>query len=244
MKTRLLVLCLFIARFLTFGAESLVVESGNGNSLNGFPFGISGAGTMRYQQVYSAALFSPISDGGGWITTIRLAYDPPRPEIGFITELQIDFSTTLRSPDSLSTVFAENLGTDNMVVLGPRTAGFAPTVLGSRLPIPLTLDQPFYYDPARGNLLMDVRVIRQDGPGLGTFDATLLEADSVSRIYAFDVGSLSGIADTLGIDTGFVITPVPEPAALALVAVGLAALSLWFRQHKRNTPKQKDKTWH
>jgi hypothetical protein len=205
------------------------------------PFGVSGFG-VRYQQVYASSIFSPISPGGGWITNIEVAFDPPTFEVGFITSVQINLSTTLRTPDGLSTTFAENIGSDDTVVLGPNRIGLAQSG-GLGLPVPIYFERPFYYDPDLGNLLMDVRLV-QDGPSVGGFDATVRAGDPVSSVYAIDVNAL--IADrisTVGLDTAFVIVPVPEPASLALLAVGLAALSLWCRQHKHNTPTQKDRTW-
>ncbi len=170
------------------------------------------------------------------ITTIAVAFEPPGPQPfgwGYITELQINLSTTTRSPDGLSTTFADHVGADDTVVLGPRTAGFASTGVGTGLPVPLVLDHPFFYDPTEGNLLMDVRFIRQDETGLGLFDATLRDGDPVSRVYGDTVNSLSGTADTLGLDTAFVITPVPEPSVLGLLALGLSAAAFAFRQQSR-----------
>src|SRR5678815_4864698 len=89
------------------------------------------------------------------ITAIRFFYRND----GFlnvdITSLQINLSTTSKGPDGLSTVFSENIGANETVVFGPRPARFGP---GSPLPeYTFQLDEPFFYDPSAGNLLMDVR---------------------------------------------------------------------------------------
>ncbi len=74
--------------------------------------------------------------------------------------LQIHASTTNRSATGLSTTFAENLGTNNTLVFsGPLTWTTAnlPGLGNTRqfdYVFPFTT--PFLYDPAAGNLLLDI----------------------------------------------------------------------------------------
>jgi hypothetical protein len=57
----------------------------------------------------------------------------------------------------------------------------------------------------------------------GVLDAWEISGDAVSRVYAYDVNATTGIADTLGLTTYFVVTPVPE------LAVSLQSSNLLFR---------------
>src|SRR6266404_5812442 len=96
-----------------------------GNSFGDYPF--DGLQTsMRFQQVYAASQFSAIANGGGFISLIAFRTD------GFCGgttgqtdgNLQINLSTTSKGPDSLSPIFAENVGLDDQVVRSPASLTF------------------------------------------------------------------------------------------------------------------------
>jgi hypothetical protein len=102
--------------------DSVVVPNGlanvDGNSNNTFPFH-NGGSSMRYQQVFDGAAF-----GSSPITITGIAF---RPDLGAgdaftstISNIQINLSTTSRSPDNLSTTFANNVGADDTVVRSAR----------------------------------------------------------------------------------------------------------------------------
>jgi PEP-CTERM motif len=88
---------------------------------------------------------------------------------------------------------------------------------------------PFFYDPSRGNLLMEV--FTAGGSRTAPFDA-VLDVDGVSRAFDIPAAQVPAI-DTLGLVTQFEATPVPEPATLTLLAVGLAGIAgrRAFRAH-------------
>jgi len=200
-----------------------------GNSNNGYPFDLSEVGltSQRYQQVYAASQFG----GGGLITQIVF-----RPDATFghaftsmLSDIQIDLSTTSAADDGLSSIYANNVGADDTVVFarGPLTLSSAftgPPDGPKDFDIIITLSHPFLYNPALGNLLLDVRNF---GGGITTFfDAVSTTGDGVSRLFNQNVNNTTGTTDTGGLVTGFNI--VPEPGSAALLLVGGGTLLAWF----------------
>jgi hypothetical protein len=182
-----------------------------GNSSNQFPFNPRSVGTttIRYQQVYGASEFAP---GIYLITQIAFRAEPPGtgdpvfpPFTGTTGTLQVDLSTTSAAPDALSTTFADNLGADTITVFGGHWA--LSTANSGQFDLILNLTTPFEYNPANGNLLMDVR-----NSGGGTidvlnnffvaFDAQNTAGDSTSRVYTAQsqngVNLLTGVRDPAG----------------------------------------------
>jgi len=206
-----------------------------GNSNNGFPFNIANLGlsSERYQQVYSSSEFS----GPFLITDIEFRPDAFTGSAfsSTLPNIQIDLSTTTAAVDGLSSTFASNVGAnDTMVFSGPLTlsSSFTGPAAGPKtFDIVIVLQTPFLYNPALGNLLLDVRNF--GGGSTTQFDAENTLGDSVSRVFtqtANGVGSLTGTTDTFGLITSFSGAPVPEPGTLALV--GLAATVLAWRRRK------------
>lgn len=225
-------------------AVSIVAPNGfetvDGDTGNRFPFfgsPLSGSGSIRYQQVYEASEFGAIAVGGGTITEIAFRASAETPPFSVpIAAIQINLSTTSAAADGLSAVFADNVGADDTAVFGP-----APFVVASATPqdfsgapkpfeIVFPLLTPFFYDPALGNLLLDMRIPVQGDEPLGTItiDGTIGGSDGTSRAYTFTGDVNSPTADqlhTLGLITRFTATPVPEPSTSALLALGLCALA-------------------
>jgi hypothetical protein len=200
-----------------------------GNSNNSYPFDLTEAGlsSQRYQQVYAASQFG----GGGLITQIIFRPDAfaGHAFTSALPDIQIDLSTTSAADDGLSTTFADNVGADDTVVFtrGQLTLSSAftgPPDGPKDFDIIITLTTPFLYNPALGNLLLDVRNF---GGGTTTFfDAVFTTGDGVSRVYNQDVNSATGSTDTEGLVTGFVI--VPEPSSAAMLLAGGGTLLAWF----------------
>src|ERR1041384_5807864 len=180
--------------------------------------------TVRYQEVFSASAFSAIPFGGS-ITGLAFRLSCQQGELcQVLTQptLQISFSTTTKAPDSLSSTFSDNVGADVTTVFGPGDATFSGTPQ-----ITLPLMHPFAYDPRRGNLLMDIRVTR--GISTPAVRAASGSGDAASSVYAIGptgADSASGTIDTLGLYTGFLVTPVPEPSTIWLLGAGLFGISV------------------
>jgi len=211
------------------------IMSGNGES--SYPFSILRAtNTARYQQVYAASEFSAIPNGG-LITEMDFRVDEHYG--GFVTtlpDIQINMSTTTKSPTSLSPVFSANIASDETIVFRRGQLSIASEGVLHLLDIRVVFDVPFYYNPAAGNLLMDVR--NYEGSPFSEplamapepFDAVLFSANPrLAAVYADSVNADAGTENTFGLVTQFVVTPVPEPTSLAVLFLGGAALAAHFR---------------
>ncbi|QDU36976.1 hypothetical protein Mal4_12790 [Maioricimonas rarisocia] len=192
--------------------NALETVEGNGN--NGFPFNIAnfGRNSQRYQQIYDAGDFAALS---GPVLITELIF---RPDIGTgrrfsstLPDIQINLSTTTFAVDQLSTTFADNVGTDDTIVFdGALSLSSADTGAGPRdFDIVIVLDTPFLYNPAAGNLLLDVR---NYGGGFTTqFDAHFASSDPTSRTSTNVTGGVNSttadFADSGGLVTKFTYVP-------------------------------------
>src|SRR5437764_11647904 len=214
-KAALLILA--FASQLRCGAATTIVAPNNlantdGNAGDNEPF--HNSSPLRVQDVYNASEFSAIGAGGGYITALSFRGDAqPQGFITTVTNMQINLSTTTKSADRLSLVFAENVGTDDKVVFGPGLLHLdtGPGSFGARIPF----SSPFYYNPNAGNLLLDLRNLSA-GNAVGTLDAVSTTGDAVSSIIGGVNSSSAFLADTVGYVVQFEVTPVPEPGTLAL----------------------------
>jgi len=184
------------------------------------PFGV---GSIRYQQVFASSEFSSVIPEGGIVQSIGFRVDGID---GFsfdntLMDLQVSLSTTFRSPDELSLVYADNVGPDENVVFGPGNlhirAGFTQNMPQS-FQVFIVPEMPFRYDPRAGNLLVDIQA--SDLFDRPPFDAQESSEDGVSRVFGFRYEDSGFTADTRGLVTLFTFEPVPEPSSIALCAVG------------------------
>ena len=222
-----------------------------GNGHNYYPFNIGGTGgtgdSQRYQQAYGASDFPGIA---GPVFITKIAFRPDAFlgrafSLTILPDIQINLSTITLGPDGLSLVFADNLGLDDSIVFarGPMSlsSNFAGPVGGPMdFDIVITLTTPFLYDPAAGNLLMDVRNF---GGGTTTvLDQEVAAGDSIGRVHTnIDSPGLvnsptAANRDTGGLVTQFTHSPVPEPGAACLFLVG-AGLCYISRQRRLRPPK-------
>jgi hypothetical protein len=184
---------------------------------------------MRYQQVFGNTRFLAAAPQGMLISDIAFAYGP----ITFGSRqprFQLDLSTTSKTPDGLSTVFSENVGSDDAVLFGPGSILWPNAQDDSGFIYRITFEHPFAYYPSQGNLLLDVRNFQAEqncdfdlahNCAMGFLGANV-SGDAVSEVFANDVNALIGTTDTRGISAKFIFTAIPEPSTFALGLLGLA----------------------
>lgn len=153
----------------------------------------------REQTVYAATNFpsGPIS-----ITELHFRpnvtdYMPGSAFSATIWDLQIVLSTTPVHHGGLNAAFSNNTGPDaTTVVSGPVTlfSTFTGPDTGPKdFDIVIPLSHPFTYDPARGNLLVDIQNF--SGDPTSPVDAEYSTNGAASRVVSSSPISASGVAD-------------------------------------------------
>jgi hypothetical protein len=215
------VLCLLLAAPGMAGISvGLPADPGTGNC---FPFGCqySDYGS-EYQQVYSNTQFSsPIAITSLEFFNTQLDLGSTAMNSGTWT---ISLSTTSADWNTLSTTYASNLGGNNTLVFTGNLV--QPWAFGDTLQI--NLSTPFTYDPANGNLLMDIGVsgISAQG-GIIYFDTNGHPRRNAFLGRVYSNGSFTVADYGYGLVTGFNQggTVTPEPSTLLTLASGIIGLT-------------------
>jgi acid phosphatase len=178
-------------------------STAQGDAGNLFP--LFSSKPIRYQQVFDAAQFSRLNPGGGLINRIAFrGHGPGVPFTATVAQLQVNLSTTTKTPDGLSSTFAQNVGSDDTQVFsGPFQAAVTFTGDPTNFEVVINFTTPFYYDPAKGNLLLDVRNTQASTkvpPNDQQLDGTTASGDSVSRVYNFGDAGAVAAGQTGGVD--------------------------------------------
>lgn len=229
-------LCILFCWAIPALASSIVVgqpaDPGSGNC---FPFGCGYSG--EYQQVYTHSLFSgPVTITG--LEFFNTQADTPTTSMNFGT-WDISLSTTSADWNTLSPTFANNIGANNTTVFNGNLA--QPWAFGDTLTIHFA--NPFTYNPADGNLLMDVVSGASDAGGLIFFDTNGVNggADNGNTIFgrAFIplFSSTPEAEHGYGLVTGFLTasTSVPEPGDLRLFGLGVLLAGAFVGLRRRTS---------
>ncbi len=222
-----------ISNFYPFGMDST-------NALNQNPLT-----SQRYQQAYDASLFSVYNAP---LTISRIAFRPDY-MLGSVfstnlLDIQINMSTTPLELSSLTGIFADNVGGDDIIVVDrgglTLSSSFTGPVNGPKdFDIIIDFDTPFVYDPSLGNLLLDIRNYagQQDKSIFPVFDAEF--SSEIWRIWTTnpDVDGVNSFSTpyygAMGLVTQFTFeeaSVVPAPPAVLL---GLFGTWIVTRFHKR-----------
>jgi hypothetical protein len=188
---------------------------------------------IHYQQVFGASQFSAIPAGGAFVTHIAFrpdqSIDTPMVVLSS-TNTNITLSTTGAAPEALSPFYANNIGPDVTTVFsGPlvlSTAGAGPDAGPKAFDAIITLMTPFLYDPAAGNLLLDMVFALTSPSTFRALDAHNSNTDGISRNLGTNPtqGTPNPIAFAVQFTTVARGAAVPEAGSLSLLA--LAALLL------------------
>lgn len=215
--------------------DILVVVPGSKDGVGGVgnivPFSYPPA---RYQQLNFAAEFDEISEPS-LITEVAFRAGPTaNPFTHTVANLQLNLSTAAVTP--LSGSFATNVGSDDTLVYDGALAMNVVSPKSSVRPfeIVIPLETPFLYDPAAGDLLLDLRIIDNPNGNEAKFVDSLTIPLTLARVYC-DTGC--SVDDSGGsIDGGFLITRftfVPEPGSGLAGAIAILALGIASRRRER-----------
>ena len=176
--------------------------------------------TAREQTVYAATNFPA---GTISITALRFRpnvtdYLPGEAFSSTPLYLAISLSTTTRKPGGLSTVFSANVGSDMATVLnGAVTVSSAftgPATGPKAFDITIPLSHPFTYNPALGNLLVDIQNF--SGESATPIDAENSTTGGASRVVSSSplstTGTMDTDADVLQLTYSQVINTNPPPS--------------------------------
>jgi hypothetical protein len=232
-------------------ATTLIVPGpATGNAQAPAPFNFYGSSGSRVQQIYDSSFFPGDELINGF--SFR-AFPGAAPSLFFgnsvdISDVVIRLSTTAAGANESgslpSATFADNLESDVTTVFsGALHLTTAATGTGPQpFDYTVSFSQPFMYDPADGNLLLDVTIssgATVSGPGFGflTFDTVNTIDDGIySVVNISDGGAASGTLSTAGAITAFSVSSaaVPEPSTWMMMVTGFGILgaAMWRRRLK------------
>jgi hypothetical protein len=135
-----------------------------------------------------------------------------------ISNFQVNLSTTRRAPTGLSSVLASNVGLDDTVVfqgaLSLSSAFSGPAGGPKAFDMVLLLSTPFRYDPAAGNLLVDIRNV--SGSTATFVDVASGAGGQIGRAFGFGTNVTTASTVDVGAD---VLKLVFDPVLVAPMIV-------------------------
>jgi hypothetical protein len=228
--TKILVVGLlaFVPLSSTVRAGTLTYGSVSANEVNAFPFSggyQTGFGATEYQQVYNGSQFGPGVFAINSLTFFNGFFASTLSD-GTYT---VSVSTTSAAINGLSTNMASNIGADNETIF----SGTLPSTLAAGAPLTFTLATPFDYNPANGNLLVDMQISGVTNDSVAGFYS---QSGDFGNLSSRMVNGSAAPGTSYGLVTQFTFTgaAVPEPSTLALATIALVFGGGYVR-HRRRT---------
>jgi hypothetical protein len=194
-------------------------------------------GPFRFQQLFAASQFASLPPGQRTIASFAMRPDASvtAPVSFTLSDTVIRMSTTNRNPGELNDSFADNVGTDAVVVfagdLSLSTANTGPAAGPKDFNFVFPLQRPFTYDPSAGNLIFDVETAGTNLVISQTTDFAVSTALGFEEIAAFTAGAELATGRWGGNVIQF--TFVPEPPSLILICLGAFTLNNSRRKRQR-----------
>lgn len=226
---------LLTAQLITIPTGTATVE---GNAANAFPWG-RGNGGLLIQNVYDSSNFTGQGISGPIVITgVRWRLDATQARTfagASYTNATIRLSTCPVDQSAVTASFAGNRGSDlQMVYSGPVTM-----LAGSSTPpgpgpnvVSLSLQTPFYYRPASGDLNVEVELPTTGFTGAVTqLDAKTTNV-TASRVYASTTyGAANGVLESsygTVMQLGYTVVSGLRASFLADVTTGVSPLAVQF----------------
>jgi hypothetical protein len=217
------------------------ITIGSVDGVNCYPYlCFASDGGTEFQQQFRAGAFSGAIDIDRFSLFHDLSADSG-PALMDPATFTIGFSTSATAFGAASSDFASNIGADSQVFGTYHLQGLMPDTL-------TLLGTTFHYDPSMGDLLLDIKVTSDGSSGCAYctfFQADYTGQDTLRSFINSDtnatntlggpVTNFNGVfqnavplssGDTLGAGT-------PEPAPVALMLSGLAAIGGMVRRRRR-----------
>lgn len=231
-------LAAFLVAAVSTYAGTIVVpgnyETTPGAASNVYPFSQE---YFRYQQIIpGAAITGPLLLNG---IAFRASPVFTHPGDAYI-DMRIDLSITAATPETLSATFADNAGPlVTTVYLGTKHAEISGNINpDGTTPFELffQFSSNFAFDPAQGNLLLDMRIgsspNRENITGMDIFNTGVIFPARVWGDSDQTIGTIDNTAliVQLSFTDGSSPTPVPEPATILLTFLILVIVPSFRRR--------------
>jgi hypothetical protein len=223
MKRWIFSLICFTASALAQGTTETVVpfgfenQSGNGSdSLLDFP--------GQTQELFRASYLANAWDTPVAISGIAFRVAGALSMSATIPQVEIRFSTSSQTPETMSTFYAANKGADETTVFLHNNVSLFGTAGQQVNPFDLRFqfDRPFIYDPKNGNLLMSIKLTGSflGGKQIDAQGYSTLAASPVGYVGQHNPDQVGALADVIA----FSYVQVPEPRIPGLILIGGIAL--------------------